>query len=140
LSSCEICGESFTRSHHLVDHQKRHSNEKPFTCNLCGKNFVRRTTLDVHMKTRHSSAKLFECGICGSRFARSDVLKRHMQGTHKADKGVRQSCDVKCIESPGPSGDPLSYFEDISVSSVMTSYENFETDFVLTSDPALDFH
>ena len=92
------------------------------------------------MKTRHSSAKSFECDICGSCFARNDVLTRHKILKHKINKSVRQNCDVKCVESPGPSGDPLSYFEDISVSSVMTSYENFETDFVLTSDPALDFH
>ncbi|EGG01698.1 uncharacterized protein MELLADRAFT_38981 [Melampsora larici-populina 98AG31] len=35
------CGKGFDRGEHLKRHLLSHSGEKPFSCNLCGRNFSR---------------------------------------------------------------------------------------------------
>ncbi|KAJ8980996.1 hypothetical protein NQ317_014863 [Molorchus minor] len=46
--SCDICGKAFRRQDHLRDHRYIHSKEKPFKCNECGKGFCQSRTLAVH--------------------------------------------------------------------------------------------
>eukprot|EP00345_Euplotes_harpa_P014821 CAMPEP_0168341954 /NCGR_PEP_ID=MMETSP0213-20121227/15052_1 /TAXON_ID=151035 /ORGANISM="Euplotes harpa, Strain FSP1.4" /LENGTH=154 /DNA_ID=CAMNT_0008348651 /DNA_START=699 /DNA_END=1163 /DNA_ORIENTATION=- len=45
------CNKRFTTQGHLVDHERRHNDEKPYKCEVCGKDFMRSSTLKVHMKT-----------------------------------------------------------------------------------------
>ena len=36
---------------HLKGHESKHTGEKPFECNICGKLFARNTTLKTHLVT-----------------------------------------------------------------------------------------
>lgn len=44
-----------------------HSDEKPFSCNLCDKKFRRKSTLNDHIKV-HNGEKMYKCSICEKLF------------------------------------------------------------------------
>jgi Zinc finger, C2H2 type/C2H2-type zinc finger len=45
---CKYCGRSFSRKQYLVDHERKHRDERPFECDTCGNTYyskVRSATL-----------------------------------------------------------------------------------------------
>lgn len=52
---CETCGKLFTRVYDFKRHQLSHSDEKPYRCPQCGKNFKERSSLNKHVKRMHCS-------------------------------------------------------------------------------------
>ena len=84
---CTLCSKKFTRSTSLREHQRSHTDERPYTCSLCGKAFARSMDCKRHEKL-HSGEKTFLCRGdlstggswgCGRRFARADSLGRHFR-------------------------------------------------------------
>jgi hypothetical protein len=52
---CKLCTKQFTRANSLNTHHLReHGKERPFTCNTCGKGFVRKYECDRHATTHTS--------------------------------------------------------------------------------------
>uniref|UniRef100_A0A1Y1LHH7 Protein krueppel n=2 Tax=Photinus pyralis TaxID=7054 RepID=A0A1Y1LHH7_PHOPY len=86
---CIKCGKIFTRRRCLNEHFKKHSDSRPFTCDLCGKGFMLQSDLTCH-KLVHTD--LFGCKYCGKRFTAPSKLQRHVR-THTGEKPFR--CDVK---------------------------------------------
>ena len=81
---CNLCGKFFTRSSHVVSHQRIQTGEKPYRCNLCGKSFTQRYVLVVHQRT-HTGERPYECTQCGKSFRQSYKLIAH-QRTHTGEK------------------------------------------------------
>ena len=48
---CEVCGKQFSRDSHLTRHRITHSGEKSFACEVCSKTFTLRENMKRHMKT-----------------------------------------------------------------------------------------
>ena len=69
----------------LKSHMGVHSNEKPFSCETCGKTFKRKMSLRYHIKTHNGGVKEFTCEECGKELSTKDSLTWHMN-THTGFK------------------------------------------------------
>jgi len=74
---CNICGRGFTAKGSLELHiDAVHLKKKEFVCNICGKAFSRKHILKIHLDT-HYGKKDFQCAVCGKRFLQKSNLNRH---------------------------------------------------------------
>ncbi|KAM7287096.1 zinc finger protein 3-like [Ixodes scapularis] len=73
---CQICGSAFSQKTSLVEHQRRHSGERPFGCEVCGQRFPAANQLVRHMR-KHTDGRPYVCGVCGKSFAKKGDLVAH---------------------------------------------------------------
>ncbi|XP_077549034.1 zinc finger protein 711-like isoform X1 [Haemaphysalis longicornis] len=83
---CSYCPYSTDHCTTIVRHERTHTGERPFVCDLCRKGFVGVGQLRRHQRTVHDKKKPHECGVCGLRFGEASNLvqhcrNKHMQGT-----------------------------------------------------------
>ncbi|XP_064627946.1 zinc finger protein 585B-like [Lineus longissimus] len=78
LWQCSTCDRSFTSSHSLEVHNRRHTGEHPFHCSVCKKGFVKKNDLDRHMRVP-TGEKPFPCNCnsCGQRFSIKSYMNMH---------------------------------------------------------------
>ncbi|KAL1889733.1 hypothetical protein Sste5346_008719 [Sporothrix stenoceras] len=50
---CGVCSRVFSRKEHLIRHSRRHTNDKPHTCEHCAKQFARSDTYKRHLEASH---------------------------------------------------------------------------------------
>uniref|UniRef100_A0A8C4XRW2 C2H2-type domain-containing protein n=1 Tax=Falco tinnunculus TaxID=100819 RepID=A0A8C4XRW2_FALTI len=68
----------------IADGQKLHTEEKPYKCTECGKDFKGYSRLLNHLQT-HMREKMFECVECGKSFRRKGNLVVH-QRVHTGER------------------------------------------------------
>lgn len=88
--SCDLCGETFSRRSSMIQHRRMHTGEKPYRCEICLKAFTRPYTLQKH-RCSHTGEKPFSCDLCGRNFSRSSTLLEHKR-THAGEKPFQ--CDI----------------------------------------------
>ncbi|KAL3987845.1 hypothetical protein ACER0C_012163 [Sarotherodon galilaeus] len=88
--SCNTCGKRFKYVSTLKVHTSIHTGEKPFSCEACGKKFRRKDNMLVHIRT-HTGEKPFACNICGKAFSDRSNLICHIR-YHTGEK--RHSCET----------------------------------------------
>lgn len=67
LRRCKVCNKGFSLQSMLQVHIiAKHSKSKPFTCEECGKSFVTKPGLKIHLKKHKTETKEdYPCLICG---------------------------------------------------------------------------
>lgn len=85
---CDICGKQLMRKSNLVTHLALHSKVKPHTCHECGKNFAKATDLNLH---KHIHKGSYTCKTCNKCFVTRSKLERHS----KSHSGVKDhACPI----------------------------------------------
>ena len=89
---CPFCQEEFYDLTTFQCHVNRHTNNRPFACETCGKAFLTsrdlKKHLDVHLLPH-------QCDICEKKFSSKGVLEDHM----RKHAGVKLECRHNCGHS-----------------------------------------
>lgn len=91
--TAEGCDKAFSRKDKLMNHQKTHSDEKPFVCQYCAKSYRYREGLRHHERSHQKQLKLF-CIKCDGAFSKPSMLREHMQVAHQLE--VNQQMSYPC--------------------------------------------
>lgn len=74
---CPECKDVFPTHGSLQTHTEMvHTSKKPFACFECGRHFVSKVTLRVHLRT-HTGKRTTVCDICKKAFRTFDALRQH---------------------------------------------------------------
>ncbi|CAB3383250.1 Hypothetical predicted protein [Cloeon dipterum] len=98
---CRFCGKRFALRTKLTDHERSHTNERPFearcartsreeslSCDVCLKTFASVKGLRSHRVTHFDELKKFVCRICKAAFhARHNLASHHL--VHTGEKAFR---------------------------------------------------
>ena len=148
---CKICGLFFSD---MGTHMRTHSEERPYTCDTCGKSFAQSGTLTNHARThlainypckycfkvlkhpsslrlherQHTRKNMSKCDVCGTEFTRKSTLILHME-THSKEKHVCHICG-KSLKSTSmyahlKSHDPKNTFWCKVCETVLKSKQSF---------------
>nr|KAG5691267.1 hypothetical protein BaRGS_015235 [Batillaria attramentaria] len=70
------CGRIFQRLELLEDHRRnKHSTERPFPCEVCGKTFALSHYRNQHAS--HCGRKRYKCSVCAKAFSSRSVFRDH---------------------------------------------------------------
>ncbi|XP_077549037.1 zinc finger protein 711-like [Haemaphysalis longicornis] len=82
---CSYCPYSTDHCGNIVKHERTHTGEWPFVCQLCQKGFNSESALRRHQRARHDKEKPHECEVCGLCFDDAVNLDQHRRNVHKRD-------------------------------------------------------
>ncbi|XP_068624471.1 zinc finger protein 547-like [Battus philenor] len=79
--SCGTCNREFVDDRSLMWHQRLHSNERPYICNVCGRGFVSVNRRNQHAVCAHT-APARRCPLCPALFHLRSMVNTHVKKVH----------------------------------------------------------
>lgn len=76
---CELCGKSFKCQEIRKRHIFRKHSELPHPCSECNRRFLSSWELQQHTYSFHSTLKLYTCETCGQSYSTQRSLRKHRQ-------------------------------------------------------------
>nr|XP_014092403.1 zinc finger protein 320 [Bactrocera oleae]XP_036234317.1 zinc finger protein 320 [Bactrocera oleae] len=93
--TCEVCQKSYVLKSTLKLHMQKHFDKK-YACQYCDKRFQRNYTLKLHLK-KHTKTDCYICGICLRKFSDNAVLLRHVKLHQDVVKFQCRDCEATII-------------------------------------------
>nr|CAD7400133.1 unnamed protein product [Timema cristinae] len=90
---CQYCGKLFHSKKILLEHERLHTNERPYMCEYCGKSFRTCTMLRTHHNS-HSTNQTFVCPDCGKSYNNKASFHYHA-ATHNSQEFLCDICGKK---------------------------------------------
>ncbi|XP_005319784.2 zinc finger protein 648 isoform X1 [Ictidomys tridecemlineatus] len=83
--ACELCGKAYSHRGTLQQHRRLHTGERPYRCPFCDKAYTWSSDHRKHIRT-HTGEKPYPCQDCGKAFVRSSDLRKHQRNMHSNNK------------------------------------------------------
>ncbi|XP_027273874.1 zinc finger protein 648 isoform X2 [Cricetulus griseus] len=82
---CQLCGKAYSHRSTLQQHRRLHTGERPYRCPFCDKAYTWSSDHRKHIRT-HTGEKPYGCPDCGRAFVRSSDLRKHQRNMHSNNK------------------------------------------------------
>ncbi|KAG7170844.1 Zinc finger protein 431-like [Homarus americanus] len=92
---CRQCSKVFTTKSKAEDHERTHTGEKPFECDICGTCFRQKSNLSSHKRVTHLQERRYKCELCDKAFKWKRLLNGHIMSIHTGERPYKcEFCDA----------------------------------------------
>ena len=120
LYNCAICSKSFNHSSSLSNHKKRVHGNKDYKCDMCDYVTSTNAYLSVHKEAVHEKVRDKVCPHCGKTFVLKSVLSLHIKNIHQG-KRKEVWCDIckkTCVTYTDLSAHMRNHHKEIPLNTI----------------------
>ncbi|CAB0039581.1 unnamed protein product [Trichogramma brassicae] len=88
--ACNVCGKKYKFKSSLQFHIDSMHRKNAFVCDTCGKEFPQKVNLKIHVNAEHNGVR-HACNVCGKKYKFKSGLKFHIDSMHRK---IALACDI----------------------------------------------